>query len=117
MFLQLLKGFLATGPGFLRNWPEKHLVASLALVPTCLVSAWKWEHSGVVDGAGGSMEVLDALPGRALPAGGGTGNVNICTFPILLHRTGLCLTSVIPKPLPKTPLKSQMSESKVSAGR
>lgn len=94
MFLQLLKGFLATGPGFLRNWPEKHLVASLALVPTCLVSVWKWEHSGVVDGAGGSMEVLDTLPGRALPAGGGTGNVNICTFPILLHRTRLCLTSV-----------------------
>ncbi|GAB0199929.1 cyclin-dependent kinase inhibitor 1 [Grus japonensis] len=54
-------------------------------------------------------------PGRALPAGGGVGNINICTFPILLHHTRLCLTSVMLKSLPKTPLKSQMS--KMSTGR
>lgn len=45
------------------------------------------------------------------------GNINICTFPILLHHSRLCLTSVRLKPLPKTPLKYQMSESRMNAGR
>lgn len=99
-----LKGFLATGPGFLRNWPEKYLVASLAHPPTCLVAAWRWDRGRVVDGAGGGVEVPDALPGRTLPAGGGMGNVSVCTFPILLCRTR---PRFMLKPLPETPLKSK----------
>jgi len=44
-------------------------------------------------------------------------SVNICTFPVLLHRAGLCLTSVVLRPLPKALIKSPVSESKMSPGR